>query len=613
LDEQQVLAPPGRYTLRLDGTTADGRTARSWATTVTITSPVTLDAPALGGWSTSVPLTGTTKANTPVQVDVRTKGTDTWVPAATVTSDADGHYAASFTLTDDTDVRATASGYPSEVKRVLVAPLFTPSSPTELGSTLTLSGTARPGSAVDLAFKRPTGTSWNGRHATADAATGAWSIELPMNGDWTLTATADTVSTPAVAVYVTPTLDAAETFIGALGSPIPVSGTAAPSTTIDLQVQPTSAGAWTTVGQAKSDSTGTWTASVPLSDDLEVRAGYHGLGSTQTRAARVRPTAVAPSSSGWNTTVPLRGTARPGATVTVSRTVAGVTSSATTVASTAGAWSAPFTLTDATTWSATAGGLGSASGTTRVMPSVVLPSRSVVGRTIRVSGTARPGSAVVPAIRQPGSSSWTTLRAVTTDSTGNWTAYLRPSALGTAAVTAQADGVTTAARALPVLPMVVSAVRWTALGSTVTLKGVARPSSSVRVDLFTAGRWVGLRWVRSDATGAWATTYPLRTDTWARGVSADGLASALTRVRPTLSAPASARAGSTIGLRGTARPGSRVWVYIRYATERTAVARRSATATSSGYWAVSWPFRGWIATYAVSGGLRSVTRVTAVQ
>jgi hypothetical protein len=617
LDDKAVPAPPGRYVLRLDGVSSDGRTARSWATTVTITSPVTLEAPAQGAWNSQVPLKGGTKPGATVQLELMPKGSTSWIPAGSVTADSVGKFTGTFLLTDDTDVRATTSGYPSEVKRVKVAPIFTTSTPTELGSTLTMSGTARPGSAVDVAFQRPNGTSWNGRHATADLVTGGWTVELPMSSDWTLVATADGVSTPARTVWITPTLDPSDLTIGTLNSAVSLSGTGSPSGVVDLQTRPVSGSTtWSTVGHATPDGTGLWSGTVPLTNDLDIRAIAHGLSSTVTRTTRVRPAASAPSSSPWNSTVALRGTARPGASVTVSRTVGGTTTNVITTASTAGAWAAPFTLTDATSWSATAGGLGSNTGTTRVQPTLAAPGVGVVGRTIQVSGTARPGSSVVLAIRQAGAAVGTPRPAVTADSLGQWKTTVTPTALGTAPLTATADSVTSVARGLPVVAGIVRAVGSSALGATVLVKGVARPSSSVRVELKagSAATWSGLRWVKADSTGLWSTTYPLRNDTWVRGVTADGAsAGALTKVGPTLLAPSSAKLGTTISLRGTARPGTAVSVYIRYSSESTAVLRRATKSNSYGGWGVSWPFQRWIAVYVVSNGIRSVTRVTTAQ
>jgi hypothetical protein len=302
--------------------------------------------------------------------------------------------------------------------------------------------------------------------------------------------------------------------------------------------------------------------------------------------------------------------------VTISRTVGTTTTNTTTTASTAGAWSAPFTLTDATSWSATSGGLGSNTGTTRVLPTVVAPSVAVVGRTIRITGTARPGSSVVLGIRQPGSATATPRPAVTADSTGHWLTTVVPSALGTAQLTATAATVTSPASAVRVVPVIARAVGSSALGATVLVSGVARPLSSVRVELKagSATTWTGLRWVKADGTGLWSTSYPLRNDTWARAATVDGVsAGVLTKVGPTLLAPSSAKLGTTISLHGNARPGTTVSVYIRYSNERAGVLRRATKANSYGGWAVSWPFQRWIAVYVVSNGIRSVTRVTTAQ
>lgn len=618
LDDQQTLAPPGRYTLRLDATSADGKTARPWSTQVTISSPVTLDAPAVGGWNASVPVSGTARAGSPVQLELMPKGTTEWLPAGSATADSAGKWASAFTLTDDTDVRATTSEYPSEIRRVRVAPLFTTSSPNEYGGTLTVSGTARPGSAVFLAIRRADVSAWgNGRSATADAVTGGWTVELPMNVDWALQATADGVSTPVVTAYVTPTVDSLPTYIGALGSAVPVSGTGAPGQPVDLQVQPVGQTTWTTVGSASVGSDGVWTGSVPLSDDLSVRATSHGLGSSASRSARVRPTATAPAQAPWSSEVPLRGTARPGALVTVSRTVGSTTTSVTTTASSSGAWSAPFTLSAPTTWSATSGGLGSGSDSTVVLPTFALPSRAVPGRSIRISGTAQPGSSVVLAITQPGATSATRMPAAVTSSSGQWQVNVVPTPVGTAQLTASSAGVTTAAQRLPVLAAVVAAPLVAVVNSAVPLTGYARPNSSLRVEakVGSASAWTSLGWVRTASTGAWSASYPLRGDTWVRGVvPADGASSgALTRVATTLVAPSSAKAKSWISLRGTARPGAKVGVYIRYSGESRFTWRKTATASSTGSWAASWLIARQMAVYAESGGLRSVTRVTAAQ
>lgn len=618
LDDQQTLAPPGRYNLRLTATSADGKTARPWSTQVTVTSPVTLVAPALGAWNSSIPVSGAARAGSTVQLETMPKGATQWTAVGTATADSAGKWASSFTLTDDTDVRATTSDYPSEISRVRVAPLFTTSSPNVYGGTLTLRGTARPGSAVTLALRRAEATDWgNGRSTTADAVSGAWTVELPMNVNWAIQATADSVSTPVVTAYITPTVDTLATYIGVLGSSVPISGTGAPGGVVDLQVQPTGSSTWVVAGSATAGSDGRWSGDVPLSDDLSVRASAHGLSSSGSRSSRVRPTAAAPSLAPWNTAVPLRGTARPGALVTVSRSVGSTTTTVTTTASSAGAWSAPFTLTAPTTWSATSGGLGSASGTTAVTPTLTLPSRAVPGRLIRVGGTAQPGTAVVLAITQPGATTATRLPAVTASSSGLWQAAVTPARVGTARLTATASGVTTAAQSLPVLAVVLSAPALAVVNSPVTVSGYARPSTWLRLEARagSATTWTAIGSVRTSTDGSWTLSYPLGDDTWVRGVTtADGASrGALTEVVTTLVAPASAKANTWISLRGTAKPGGWVGVYIRNAGEPGFALRKATTASSRGAWSASWLFTRQMAVYAASGGLRSVTRVTAAQ
>ncbi|MDX6272926.1 MAG: hypothetical protein QOJ92_136 [Frankiales bacterium] len=616
LDSQAVKAPPGRYSLRLDGTSADGKTARTWSTTVTITSPVTITAPALAGWGSTVPVTGSAPPSSQVTLETMKAGTTTWQPGATTRADAKGAFSTSFVLDDDYTVRATSSGYPSAVRRVAVAPVFTVPADVLLGDALTVIGTARPGSAVTLKAKRPASASWTtSRNAVADTA-GAWTALLPMNGDWSLAAVADGVTTPTTTVWVRPTLMTGSTYIGALGSAIPLTGTAAPGGLVSLQVRPAGATGWTSVATAAADTTGNWTGAAPLSDDLDVRAVSHGRASTETQAARVRPSASAPASAPWNSSVPLTGTARPGAAVTVSRTVGAITTTVTTTASSAGRWSSPFVIDSTTTWTATAGGLTSDQGVTRVAPTLALPTRSVVGRVGRAVGTARPGSAVVLAIQQPGSGAFQNLAAVTASSSGSWTTTYTATALGAASLRAVSGSVYSPVKVLPVVPVTVTAPASSTVGALVHVTGVSRPSTFVRVEVKkrTATAWTAIATVKSDGAGLWRATYSLRDDTRVRGVSADGAAvAALTKVGPTLTVPASAKLGSTITFRGTARPGATVVVYVRYASESAGTARRSAVATATGGWAVSWPFQRWIASYAVSNGLRSVTRVTAAQ
>lgn len=617
LNDQNVLTPPGDYLLRLNATSSDGRTARPWSTKVTITSPVTLGAPAVGAWNDVVPVSGTAPAGSSVQLELRKLGTTDWLPGPLTTADAKGAYASSLLLDDDYDVRATAASYPSKVVRIRVAPLFSAPADLALGDTLALTGTARPGAAVTVDRKRPSTSTWSAAGTTTADDTGHWQISLPMTDDAAVRATATGVSTPVVTVWVRPTVTSTSPVVSTLGSPVQLTGTGAPAGVLSLQVQTLGATTWTTTGTAKADSTGAWTGSVPLTNNLIARAIAHGRPSLETRSARVRPTASAPAAAPWGSTVTLQGTAAPLAAVQVTRAVDGKSPTTTsTTASSAGRWSTTFSMTGVSTWHATSDGLDSSAGSTAVQPVITAPVTTVPVHAVALSGSARPASTVAITAAGPAGAALS-LGSATADSSGHWalSASGFPKA-GAWSLQATSSGVRSPKQPLTVLPVSLSAPAAGLLNKTVTVSGYARPASAVGVQIRRYGSttWTSVARVSARASdGRWSATVPLPNDVAVRAFDSDGISPLrVVRIRPSYSSPASVAAGTIVHIRGTARPGVLVAVWIKQANETAAVKRRLVRASSTGYWMVTWKATRTFTGYAVVGSYwssRGVTRV----
>jgi hypothetical protein len=203
---------------------ADGR----WATTVpgrddvevwassggtTSAELTTLAVPSLAPAASApigarVVLTGRARPGDAVVVESRRRRTGT-VLRQSVRAAADGAFRAAFSVDDEYEHRALAGTRAGAVLRTTVTPTATAAAAARRGSSLALSGTARPGAAVELHLRQEDGprsvvagrTARElplfrvGRTVTADA-TGRWQTAVPLTGRLSWFARADGLDTP---------------------------------------------------------------------------------------------------------------------------------------------------------------------------------------------------------------------------------------------------------------------------------------------------------------------------------------------------------------------------------------------------------------------------------
>lgn len=154
-------------------------------------------------------------------------------------------------------------------------------------------------------------------------------------------------------------------------------------------------------------------------------------------------------------------------------------------------------------------------------------------------------------------------------------------------------------------------------GSTATLRGLAHPGH--RVDVLFRGRgqaaFADRRDVWPTADGRWSTTFTADRDYRIYAHSSEAASPQIvTRVSfASIFGPPSAPSRVRVTLRGTARPGSSVAIWMRRAGTSGFSPRRTTTATKTGTYAASYVADASYAYYAVSDSVRSSVRSTTVQ
>jgi len=166
-----------------------------------------LRGPASAPLAARVELTGRARPRDAVVV-VSTRRSTGAVVRTALTADASGGFRTSYAADDEYEHRVTAAGRAGAVRRTVVAPTATGPARAGRGSTVVLSGTARPGGTVELLLQstaapdaglagrraRPLPLFRVGRTATADAS-GRWRTSFVLTAARTWFARADGVAT----------------------------------------------------------------------------------------------------------------------------------------------------------------------------------------------------------------------------------------------------------------------------------------------------------------------------------------------------------------------------------------------------------------------------------
>jgi SpoIID/LytB domain protein len=165
-----------------------------------------------------------------------------------------------------------------------------------------------------------------------------------------------------------------------------------------------------------------------------------------------------------------------------------------------------------------------------------------------------------------------------------------------------------------------SGPKYAALHSTVRVTGTAPPGATV-VPYFhkrDGTGYVARRALPVSADGTFATTYLADDDyRYYAVVSVPGAGpvsteTVLTQISPTITGPASAAAGSTVSITGTARPDSIAQIWFRRAGQSSFVMRRSLPTGAAGTYATTYLAGDTYSYYAVVNGLRSATVTTTM-
>ena len=252
------------------------------------------------------------------------------------------------------------------------------------------------------------------------------------------------------------------------------------------------------------------------------------------------------------------------------------------------------------------------------------PARTDAGAPVPVVATGAPGAGVELWSRRRGTATFARVRTSAFDAAGRFaTSY---PGVDDHELWAASGGLTTrdvTTLAMPVLTVPASAP----LGSRAVLVGRARPGDRVVVEARRRGAARPVRsTVTADATGAFRTSFAVDGEYEHRPeVGTRVGAVRRTTVAPTVVGPATAGAGTTVLLTGTARPGATVEVLFQRAAPSTQVASRQAralplfrlgrtlVADAAGRWSTSFVLAGRHSWYARADGTASAPRSTAVR
>jgi hypothetical protein len=441
-DNNGLPVPPGTYTLSLSSQSGTA-TALPYSATVTIAPPVTVTGPSTSPLGGTVQLAGTAPPNTDVTLNLQ-RG-DTALPAQLVHTTGPT-WTASFTADDDYSWSATVANYTTPVQTTKVAPTVTSPMPSNSalfvpsGGSVQLAGTALPLAATSVHVT-----------TTVPGAAAVTGPELPvdLNGNWsaaTMTPTVPTtvvitdsrgVSSPPLTIYpvAAPTASSATAGYSARslvvtgnagGAPVPVKIYSKPANsstyTLATTVTPLASGGYTaklTLPAVSQSTPFSWKVSTGFASDVA---------RSVTVLPAFAPTAAGPRVAHYASRLAISGKAVPGDTVTLLVRPSGGTTwrtGATAIATSASTWSASYVLRSDTEWAARTISGTSATQATAIAPTIHGPSSAPRLSYITLTGTAGPGKRVVVSQLPRGTTTWQQVAAVTTSSSGRWSARVR--------------------------------------------------------------------------------------------------------------------------------------------------------------------------------------------
>ena len=442
--------PPGTYTVTLSGANAAGSTDVPYSMPVTITPPVTVAGPPIASYGAKVTLTGNAAPSSAVSVTLQPATAGTAADTRDLTTAPDGTWSTSFTASDDYSWSAATQGWSTPVSKTLVAPdVTTPTLPSSRalfvtkGKSLSLAGTALPGTTVQAVVKPVGGASTTGPVLDV-GSDGSWSgLTLSPAAATTVTLQRSTaaVSQP-LTVYPVSKLTTTAASGGYAQRTFSLSGDAGDAPlTVQLWTEPAGATSYTLAKSVTAAPSGAFSISTLLPATSTVSSlGWRVVATdgttvfdTASGTAAVQPL-FAPSSTGptggaYKHALAVSGTAVPGDVVTVwTKPASGGSwtraASATSNAST-GAFNTAFTLLRDTLWRVASPTGTSADRTAVVRPTLAGPTRARAGSMVYFSGWAVPGQKVAIYRRSIGTAKWRYFATVTTGSGGRWYRHFR--------------------------------------------------------------------------------------------------------------------------------------------------------------------------------------------
>jgi hypothetical protein len=444
-DDAEVPVPPGVYTLHLTGHRADGVVARSWQTTVTVTPPLSLRAPAQTSLNSPVVARGTGIPGHKVAVSV--SGPAGAQPVGTFTVSSAGKWTGASAPVDatrdltwtaaDTQVPTYQRNRTTRVGPTLSAPVG-PTVSVDAGSPVTVQGTAlaAPAATVRLVTQAKAATTPTTGPVLPVASDGTWSTAFTPTTPTSFWAVDGRGLQSAHAVaYPLSSPTAAAPTDGYAGRHVFVRGNAGGPVPVTLSARPPG-GSWATVRTVTAGSDGKYAARLPIADAPGDAVKWRistGHGTPATGSVTIQPvfapTVAGPTRSGWRKPHYLRGSAVPGDVVTIWTAPAGSTRFVARGAVRAAAdasWTFRFVFRHDTVWRVTSPSGTSATGSTVVVPSIHAPG-SVASRHLAVvHGRAIPGEHVTLYRRLAGATVWKVMTRMTVPAGGRWTVSLHP-------------------------------------------------------------------------------------------------------------------------------------------------------------------------------------------
>jgi hypothetical protein len=429
--------PPDTYTITVTGTNSAGAAAVPFTARVTVTPPVTVTGPTTVPFGTTGTLSGTAAPNAPVTVTLRPVQTTATALTQTVTASSTGTWQTTFAAVTDYTWSATSQGWSTTSHTTRVAPHVTlpDQSPgghslfTKAGGTITLSGTALPGTTVSIPGSTP----------VTVASDGTWTgiAVKPTTPQSIVVTDARGLTASAVSVYAVGTSTATAPTTGYSGRALTITGNAGNAPLyVQLFIRPAGAADFTYTRTVIPPTTGAYsiattlpavTSSTPFAWRIVTTAGHVIFGSIDGSVSVLptfAPTITGPASGYYTHVIPVSGKAVPGDVVTLwtrPSTSSTWVKTATATATSAGTWSSSYQIWRDTAWRVTSASGTSSTGTTVVRPTLHVPATAPRGSLVIGYGYSLPGQKVDVYGRTLGTTTWRYFGTVTSASTGRWT------------------------------------------------------------------------------------------------------------------------------------------------------------------------------------------------